>query len=565
MSKYNKKILLSALSVMLGVALASCAKKPAPASSAPGATAATAANASAADAQLEAAFNAGKLQDMFDLRLHPGATITAPIDPHTLTPTQVKFGIAPKRDPSVEYQPNVIVMEQGDKAIKSIAGDGMSWTFDANAPQVSDFQEDKIVFATGRAVGRVLALKKDGDSVTVILGPVTLGEIIKNGNFAYDGPIALDSVIAYSAPDYPEPPPADATKTSDLYAPPIMHMDDAGAGRLLKAQLLTTPQIPTQYVQDVNAVQSVDIQDMTSSVYATSGGVGMQLKYNQNGLSVKTRAEISIRNSGLSFFLSFKNGLPDVFGLQLKGAAGVMLAMDASAAQNFQVNIHKTLYIPIDLSIPLGGPVPLSLTFAQSFSISTGFSARTSVLNAKGDYGFSGGVVAGCWHGSCRASVPAEVHANADLGNTVLGVSVGINSLVLGSSIRAMAGLGGFGFATGVYGGLRFTGTILRAADIAFPCRQGTIDSYIDSGVGYAMPQWVATAINIFLKPFTKKRVDAIGSFVKGPSLKLFSGITQIPGHCASPNGGGGTSAQLVTSPYRNEPWLGLLDVSVYG
>jgi len=28
----------------------------------------------------------------------------------------------------------------------------MTWTFDANAPQVSDFQEGKVVFATSRAV-----------------------------------------------------------------------------------------------------------------------------------------------------------------------------------------------------------------------------------------------------------------------------------------------------------------------------------------------------------------------------------------------------------------------------
>jgi hypothetical protein len=564
------KIALFVFATMLGAALASCAKKPAPASAESPAAAAPASGASSAEAQLEAAFNAGKLQDMFDLRLHPGATIAQPIDPHTLTQSQVKFGIAPKRDPSVEYQPDVIVMEQGDKAIKSIAGDGMSWTFDANAPQVSDFQEDKIVFATGRAVGRVLALKKQGDTVTVILGPVQLGEVIKNGSFAYDGPINLDNVIAYSAPDYPEPPVEDEAKTSDLYAPPVMHMDDAGAGQFLKVQQLTPgilgkPQMPTQYVQDINTAQqvindppSVDIQDMASSVFATSSGVGMQLRYNKNGLNVKTTSQISIRNSGLSFFLTFKNGAPDTFGLQIKGAAGVMLAMDASAAQDFKVNLHKTLYIPIDLSIPLGGPVPISLSFAQSFSISTAFSARTSVLNAKGDYGFSGGIVAGCWHGTCKASTPAEVHANTDIGQSAQGISVGINSLVMGASIRALVGLGGFGFSTGVYGGLRFTGTVLRSPDIGFPCRQGTIESYIDSGIGYSIPQWVSSAINFFLKPFTSKRVNPAGSLIKGPSLRIFNGNTQVPGNCATPKGGG-SSVRLLPTPFRNEPWQGIV------
>ncbi len=345
-----------------------------------------------------------------------------------------------------------------------------------------------------------------------------LNEIIKKGSFAYDGPINLDNVIAYAAPNYPEPPATVETKTSDLFAPPLMHLDDAGAGRFLKAQQLTPgimgkPQMPTQYVQDITNAQqaindppSVDIQDMASSVFATSSGVGLQFKYAKDGLNVHASSQISIRDSGLSFFLTFDGIKPATFGIQLKGAAGVMLAMDASAAQEFKVNLHKTLFIPVDLSIPLGGPVPLSLNFSQSFTISTAFSAKTSVLNAKGDYGFSGGVIAGCWHGNCKAGAPSEVHANTDIGKSAEGISVGINSLVMGASIQALVGLGGFGFSTGVYGGLRFSGTVLRAPDIGFPCRQGTIETYIDAGLGYSLPQWLTTAVNFFLSPFTKKR-----------------------------------------------------------
>jgi hypothetical protein len=118
-------------------------------------------------------------------------------------------------------------------------------------------------------------------------------------------------------------------------------------------------------------------------------------------------------------------------------------------------------------------------------------------------------------------------------------------------------GLGGFGFSTGVYGGLRFSGTVLRAPDIAFACRQGTIESFIDSGIGYSIPQWVSSAINIFLSPFTKKRINPAGSLLKGPSLRIFSGNTQIPGNCATPKGGG-SSALALPSPYRHELWTGL-------
>jgi hypothetical protein len=148
--------------------------------------------------------------DIFDPKLHPDATVIHAIDPHSLTESQVKFGVAPKRDPSVEYQPDIILMESGDKAIKSVASDGMTWSFDANAPQVSDFQEGKIVFATGRAVGRVLSLNREGNNVKVILGPVQLTDVIKTGHFEMNEDLNLNNMISYVAPDYPQPPDPDA-------------------------------------------------------------------------------------------------------------------------------------------------------------------------------------------------------------------------------------------------------------------------------------------------------------------------------------------------------------------
>src|ERR1700761_2911562 len=138
-------------------------------------------------------------------RKHPSATVLHPVDVHTLTESQIKFGIAPRRDPSVEYQPGVILMEQGDRAIKSAESDGLTWTFDANAPQVSDFAIDKVVFATGRAVGRVIALKRQGDSVQVVLGPVQLTDLIRNGTFEMDASVDLSNAITYVAPNYPQP------------------------------------------------------------------------------------------------------------------------------------------------------------------------------------------------------------------------------------------------------------------------------------------------------------------------------------------------------------------------
>ncbi len=156
----------------------------------------------------------------------PGATILTPMDPKKMTPTQLQFGVAPKRTKEVEYVDDVIVMEEGDKAIRSMAGNGLSWTFDANAPHVNEFQEGKVVFATGLAVGRVVGLKREGSTVTATLAPIQLTDVIKNGSFAMSQAITADNIISYAAPDFPQPAddqPENKTSNSSLYDEPNDH------------------------------------------------------------------------------------------------------------------------------------------------------------------------------------------------------------------------------------------------------------------------------------------------------------------------------------------------------
>ena len=119
-----------------------------------------------------------------------------------MSESEIHFGIAPKRGPGVTYQDNIILMEQGDKAIQSYGSDGLTWTLDANAPQVSDIQVGKVLFATDRCAGKVLSVQHNGGSVQVVLGPVLLNELVKEGNFAYDQPLDLNNAIAVVAPDY---------------------------------------------------------------------------------------------------------------------------------------------------------------------------------------------------------------------------------------------------------------------------------------------------------------------------------------------------------------------------
>jgi hypothetical protein len=165
----------------------------------------------------------------------PDATILTPMDPKKMTPSQIQFGVAPKRMKAVEYVDDVIIMEEGDKAIRSMGGNGMSWAFDANAPHVSEFQEGKVVFATGLAVGRVVGLKREGSTVTATIAPVQLTDVIKNGSFAMSQAVTADNIISYAAPDFPQPAEDQPEEKKSSFS-----IDEAPNGRSVQTMVIST-------------------------------------------------------------------------------------------------------------------------------------------------------------------------------------------------------------------------------------------------------------------------------------------------------------------------------------
>ena len=124
--------------------------------------------------------------------------------PPVLSDAEVRFGASLVPNSQITYQPDVIVLARGAEAIKSQSSDGFTWTLDANAPGASQIQLHKILFATGRIVGRVFKLERKGDDLAVTLGPVELTEIFKEAHISYKGTLnPADAIVYLAPPDYP--------------------------------------------------------------------------------------------------------------------------------------------------------------------------------------------------------------------------------------------------------------------------------------------------------------------------------------------------------------------------
>ena len=101
-----------------------------------------------------------------------------------LTEAEQKYGIAPVPDDTVTYQPDVIVVGGGAEAIRSQDPNGSRWTIAGDAPHARELEPGKVFFMTGRAVGRVLDVRKAAADLIVTVGPVTLTEIIRKAQTA---------------------------------------------------------------------------------------------------------------------------------------------------------------------------------------------------------------------------------------------------------------------------------------------------------------------------------------------------------------------------------------------
>lgn len=553
---------------------------------------------------------------MFDLKAHPDATILSAMDINKLTESERQFGIAPRRTKDVEYADGVIVMEEGDKAIRSMGGDGMHWTFDANSPHVNEFQEGRIVFATGRAVGRIVGLKRQGDSVTAFLAPVQLTDVIKRGHFAMSQKVDVANMLTYVAPDFPQPPDElvggvkPSSGDDDEHEPqleravvvsrfyqgrwvPTSVAQTYGDGRRVTYQRMgekwstarvSLTNVPVSTLADPrrrarlsmpvpvspvlpampplprpaqtagggggkNVPVSLDGSDVRTAAVASNSGIGLQFYYHKNGVNIFSECLLRVVNARVDFELNITDKGIETAGVRVDGDLGIVMQAEAASEQNFSANLHKTVYEPIDFSIPLGlnaaAGVPFSITFGSYLRLETGFSAKTSKLTAEGLYTFGGGIWAGMKNYRWSVSAAGHPQAEKDLGVTTTGISVGINSLVVAASIRAMVGIGAFGFSTGVFVQTIFDGTILRGSDIASPivglppCRQGTIQALLYYGIGYSLPHVFVEIVNKLLSLFTSYRLDEEGTIASSKPADLFHGKTEIPANCASSARGG--------------------------
>src|SRR6185312_7620173 len=189
--------------------------------------------------------------------------------------------------------------------------------------------------------------------------------------------------------------------------------------------------------------------------------------------------------------------------------------------------------IPAEINVPIGGMlVPLTAKLSQALDITSGFSAKNSVLHGEGSLDLDGEISASYSTGNGWDIAKPSATVKNNLAGLISGASMGINSFVFAFSQRLMVGVGTMGFAAGPYVDLLTTLTVLKQFSATWAdCRQATFDMSLGAGIGYSMPKVVATVINAVLKFFGVKPIPPWGSIVALPKrVDLVNRIDMVPG-----------------------------------
>ncbi|MFL5492746.1 MAG: hypothetical protein ACJ8DC_00025 [Gemmatimonadales bacterium] len=453
------------------------------------------------------------------------------------TATQYLYGLGPQTDPSVRYQPDVVIVGGGPASVRSVSSDGLIWTIRGDAPGIGEVQVGKVMFVTSRGVGRVLRREQVGRDVAVVLGPVDLTDVIRDGTIKIDEPIDLRDFAFVHTPDLPgtvRELPALVTSLRQDDAP-VRYADARGSA-------LSLP--PVRLVAMSRPVAEGPQQSLPAPTFGTSlqiavgrflvepsaqaQGMVVRIAYGPSANWVLKRPphrpdgsgwgntkEGSGWSRGLELGITLtlrwsdpklqsstvvKDGKVEVSDTRLDGLKQIDVDIDAGSKSGLADNISQRLEIPVDLVLPVTG-TPFVIALRQKFLVQTAFTAKNSTLSAHGSYAISGPLTSKTSGGNTSASSPT-IQVRQSLLSSLRGVSVGVNGIVVGWSVRVVFGFGIPEAFVGPHVGLTLSSTVTRGSDLGIVlCRQASADAAVNTGLGFKLePTFIDWLKNTFIR-----------------------------------------------------------------
>jgi hypothetical protein len=398
-----------------------------------------------------------------------GALGSAQIDPALASQA---FGGTVPNDGSITYQPDVAVVGGGGAMVRDVSDDGLTWTIAPDAPGIADATVGRVMLLSGMAAGRVLKRDDTPNGVAVVLGPVDLTDVIRNGHFEGEAALHLDAdpIVAFAD----QPGAVTELPTSDTGS--------------LRPELASFHQ--PQWVEPATAGVGLS----NGSVKGTVGPFSAKLKdgavevgYSENGLEFIINFGPKSGPEPTRYSFDIQDGKPTNGFLSLDWLKGLKMKMSAGSTSGLGGNIKYRIEMPFTEVIPIDPPIQANVKF--KFLVESVFTAKTSTLSDEAEYDFTappGWTIAKGDLTLNSLQIAATVPALQDLD----GVSIGVNGFVFAFQINTILGLGTPLFTAGPYVSATISYAVTVGSDAGLSgvkCHQATTKIVLDGGVGYRL------------------------------------------------------------------------------
>lgn len=416
----------------------------------------------------------------------------------TLHGNELHYGESVRPTPGIVYQPNVVIIGDGADAVRSVSSDGLVWTIDAGAPGASDLAVGKIMLATTFGAGRVLKLTRSGDTDQVVLGPVTITDVIRDGELRSSAPVPLSDALVYTTPGQPSVAPAPSQHTTQSTAERPLTPASQAAGFANSSQAL--PSVPTgQLPVPTHGSGTVSASDFRLSPFFDGNDGGVHIGYSKNGARLQATFGMHFIAPYATFVIKVDNGGLDEASVQLHGGVSIKLAFAAATMETADLPGGTTVAIPATIAFPLNFGLPLTLTLTQTFYMSLQLEGRAS-LSTHGEYRLTGTIGFGYRAGHPFASSLSSGLIDPMTAHT-MSLSVGTNAITVAWGLKIGVGVGALGFEASAWYELYFSASLVAAPteDVLNPgCVKDSI--YIGGryGIGWRVPQVVVAVVNAF-------------------------------------------------------------------
>jgi hypothetical protein len=502
------------------------------------------------------------------------------------SPEAVKqFGYGPRPNRHVRYQPDVVMIGGGANAVRGVSDNGLTWTIDGNAKGARDLSVGKVMFATSRAVGRVVAIERRGKDLAVMLAPVGFTEVIRDAKIDINTKLPPNAFVSYQS----VPPPQHvislvpmgerrarvrpAVWRQGARRPRLRRVGMKYSGKLSIGDWEIEPYVksserswdqanPDPSPDDPPAPRDNNGLELKEEHKVTAFGLKVQKKlmtgeYGGGGskdwkiggsnavkYGLKFGADVRLIGADIRMrgHLSIADGkVNEPITFVVEGVDHLYIGLLGGSENGTTDNVKLRVEIPAEkaFSIPPVYGVPLAVHLKLKFLVETAFSGANSTMWAKGSYKLDGPI--GVENGSL---VTPKFSVEKPMIDDIHGILVGASGIVFASEFRWLLGIGtdlamagpyakitvAVGTSRGSFLGFELGGPLSNPLRPIIDCRGVTIKGDAGFGLGLVINQGWSKALDKYHLKTDSELVEKTATFVNESLTSPKSALCAGPG-----------------------------------